>query len=319
MTDVRHTITTTAAPRTVYALLADAVSWPVNFSPTVHVEQLQRPDGNGGTERIRIWALAGDTVKAWTSRRELDPGTLRITFRQEVSQPPVASMSGAWTLEALPDGGTRIVLDHGYRAVDDDPASLAWIADVTERNSRAELANLKALAERAATGPAHRLTFDDTILVEGGRPEDAYAFLHEASRWPDRLPHVSRMELVEDDPGVQVMEMDSITRTGDRHTTRSVRICFAGERIVYKQTVLPPLLAAHTGEWRVAAVDGGVTITSRHTVVINPEAVAGVLGDTATVADALEFARTALTGNSRITLEHARSFAQGDPALVSGG
>lgn len=82
--------------------------------------------------------------------------------------------------------------------------------------------------------------------------------------------------------------------------------------------MVPPLLAAHTGEWRVVAVDGGVAITSQHTVVINPEAVAGVLGDTATVADALEFARTALTGNSRITLEHARAFAQGDPALALG-
>ncbi|MFB7246684.1 cyclase [Streptomyces populi] len=318
MTDVRHTIVTTAAPRTLYALLADTALWPVNFSPTVHVEQLERPEGDGGTERIRIWALAGDTVKAWTSRRELDPEGLRIGFRQEVSQPPVASMSGAWRLRALPDGGTEITLDHGYRAVGDDPAALAWIAEVTDRNSRAELANLKSLSERAAAQPAHRLTFEDTVLVEGGRADDAYAFLHEASRWPDRLPHVSRMDLVEDETGVQVMEMDSITAAGDRHTTKSVRVCFAGERIVYKQTVVPPLLAAHTGEWRVTAVDGGVAITSQHTVVIAPEAVAGVLGDTATVADALEFARTALTGNSRITLEHARAFAQGDPALALG-
>ncbi|MEU6278488.1 aromatase/cyclase [Streptomyces populi] len=318
MTDVRHTIVTTAAPRTVYALLADTALWPVNFSPTVHVEQLERPEGDGGTERIRIWALAGDTVKAWTSRRELDPEGLRIGFRQEVSQPPVASMSGAWRLRELPDGGTEITLDHAYRAVDDDPAALAWIAEVTDRNSHAELANLKSLSERAGAQPAHRLTFEDTILVEGGRADDAYAFLHEASRWPDRLPHVSRMDLVEDETGVQVMEMDSITAAGDRHTTKSVRVCFAGERIVYKQTVVPPLLAAHTGEWRVTAVDGGVAITSQHTVVIDPEAVAGVLGDTATVADALEFARTALTGNSRITLEHARAFAQGDPVPALG-
>ncbi|MFF0000817.1 aromatase/cyclase [Streptomyces avermitilis] len=318
MTDVRHTITAAAAPQTVYALLADAARWPVNFSPTIHVEQLERPEGKSGTERIRIWALAGDAVKAWTSRRELNPEGLRISFQQEVSRPPVKSMSGAWTLEALPDGGTEITLDHSYQAIDGDPAAPAWIADVTDRNSRAELANLKSLAEQAATQLARQLTFEDTLVVEGGRVGDAYAFLYEASRWPGRLPHVSRMDLVEDEPGVQVMEMDSITAAGDRHTTKSVRVCFAGERIVYKQTVVPPLLAAHTGEWRVVAVDGGVAITSQHTVVINPEAVAGVLGDTATVADALEFARTALTGNSRITLEHARAFAQGDPALALG-
>ncbi|MFE1310660.1 aromatase/cyclase [Streptomyces sp. NPDC058755] len=319
MTDVRHTITTAAAPQTVYTLLADATLWPVYFSPTLHVEQLERPEGNSGTERIRIWALAGDTVKTWTSRRDLDPEGLRISFRQEVSQPPVGSMSGVWTLRALPDGGTEIMLDHSYRAVEDDPAALAWIAEVTDRNSRAELANLKALAEGAVTQVERQLTFEDTIMVEGGRADDAYAFLYEAARWPDRLPHVSRMDLVEDEPGVQVMEMDTVTAAGDRHTTKSVRVCFAGERIAYKQTVVPPLLSAHTGEWRVVAVDGGITITSQHTVVINADAVAGVLGDTATVADALEFARTALTGNSRITLEHARAYALGDPALALGG
>ncbi|MBD0745904.1 aromatase/cyclase [Streptomyces sp. CBMA152] len=309
MNDVRHTITAAAAPETVYELLADAVLWPVNFHPTIHVEKL---DGDSRTERIRIWALAGDQTKTWTSRRELDPEALRITFRQEVSQPPVASMSGSWTLTALPDGGTKIALDHSYRAVDDDPAGLAWIAEVTDRNSRAELANLKALAEQADADSARRLTFEDTIVVDGARVSDAYAFLYEASRWPDRLPHVSRMDLQEDEPGVQVMEMDTVTAAGDRHTTKSVRVCFADERIVYKQTVLPPLLSAHTGEWRVVAVDGGVAITSQHTVVINPEAVAGILGETATVADALDFARNALTGNSRITLEHAKAFAQGE-------
>ncbi|WP_328535164.1 aromatase/cyclase [Streptomyces sp. NBC_00344] len=318
MNEVRHTITVAAAPETLYTLLADATRWPVDFRPTVHVEQLERPEQDGGSERIRIWALAGDTVKTWTSHRELDPQGLRITFRQEVSQPPVAAMSGAWRLTALADGGTEIALDHRYRAIDDDPATLAWIAGVTDRNSRAELANLKASAEQADTRAAGRLTFEDTIMVEGGRSADAYAFLYEASRWPDRLPHVSRMDLTEDEEGVQTMEMDTITAAGDRHTTKSVRVCFDGERIVYKQTVLPPLLSAHTGQWRVRAVDGGVTITSEHTVVIDPAAVTSVLGDGASVAGALEFARNALTGNSRITLEHAKAFAQGNLAPAPG-
>jgi len=303
---VQHAVTVAAAPETVYGLLADTALWPVNFAPTVHVEQLEQ---DGATERIRIWAVAGDKVKAWTSRRELDPEGLRITFRQEVSQPPVAAMSGAWVLEGLPDGGTGVVLEHSYRAVDDDPADLAWIADVTDCNSRSELANLKSLAEQATGRSELQLTFEDTIVVDG-EVGDVYDFLYRAQQWPDRLPHVSRMDLREDEPGVQIMEMDTITADGAMHTTKSVRVCFTDERIVYKQIVVPPLMTAHTGEWRVTAVRGGVAVTSQHTVAIRPEAVAGILGEGATVADAREFARTALSGNSRITLEHAKAFAE---------
>ncbi|MBT2510561.1 aromatase/cyclase [Streptomyces sp. ISL-98] len=306
MNDVQHTVTVAAAPRTVYELLADTALWPVNFHPTVHVEQLGQ---DGSSERIRIWAVAGDKVKAWTSRRELDPGSLRITFRQEVSQPPVAAMSGAWVIKALPDGGTEVVLEHSYRAVEDDPEGLAWITEVTDRNSRSELANLKALAERAADQDELRLTFEDTVVVDG-EVSDVYDFLYRAQEWPDRLPHVARMDLTEDEQGVQVMEMDTITTDGAMHTTKSVRVCFTDERIVYKQVVVPMLMTAHTGEWRVAAVRGGVAVTSQHTVAIRPEAVAGILGEAATVADAREFARIALSGNSRITLEHAKAYAE---------
>ncbi|MFF3920397.1 aromatase/cyclase [Streptomyces sp. NPDC001852] len=306
MNDVQHTIGVAAAPETVYDLLADATAWPVNFHPTVHVEQLEQ---DGAHERIRIWAVAGDRVKAWTSRRDRDPEGLRIAFEQEVSQPPIAAMSGAWLLRRLPDGGTEVVLEHSYRAVEDDPDRLAWIAEVTDRNSRAELANLKALAEQAADRSELLLTFEDTVVVDGGIA-DVYDFLYQAQQWPDRLPHVARMDLTEDEPGVQIMEMDTITADGAMHTTKSVRVCFADERIVYKQIVVPPLMTAHTGEWRVTEVRGGVAVTSRHTVAIRPEAVPGILGEGATVADAREFARTALSGNSRITLEHAKAYAE---------
>jgi aromatase len=305
--EVQHAVTVAAPPETVYGLLARAEMWPVNFHPTVHVEQLEQ---GAGTERIRIWALAGDQVKVWTSRRELDPAGLRITFRQEVSQPPIAAMSGRWILRGLPDGGTEIVLEHGYRAVDDGPEDLAWIAEVTDRNSRVELANLKSLAEQAADRADLELTFEDSVTVSG-EVSEVYDFLYQAHLWPKRLPHVSRMDLREDTKGIQVMEMETTTNEGATHTTKSVRVCVPDQRIVYKQVVVPPLMTAHTGEWRVTPVRGGAAVTSRHSVVIRPEAVTGILGEGATVADAREFARRALSGNSRITMEHAKAFAEG--------
>ncbi|MFE0043467.1 aromatase/cyclase [Streptomyces albireticuli] len=310
MRHARHTITVAAPPEVVHDVVADTEQWPVRFGPTLHVERLEH---DADSERIRIWATAGDEVTSWTSRRELRPDRRTITFRQEASQPPVAEMSGAWLLARRADGGTDVVLEHRYRAVDDDPRSLDWIADVTDRNSRSELAALKAVAERAPGGTdGLRTGFEDSVRIaaDAGR---VYAFLHRAQDWPDRLPHVSRVAL-EELGGVagnpQILEMDTVTPGGAAHTTRSVRVCFDGERIVYKQTAVPPLMAAHTGEWRLTAVPGGVEVTSAHTVVVRPEAIADVLGAAATADDALAFVRRAVGANSRVTLAHAKAFAE---------
>ena len=43
--------------------------------------------------------------------------------------------------------------------------------------------------------------------------EEVYEFLYRASEWPQRVPHVDRVDLTEDAPGVQVMAMD--TRTAE--------------------------------------------------------------------------------------------------------
>ena len=48
---------------------------------------------------------------------------MRISFRQEVSSPPVASMGGTWIVEAITADESRVRLLHDFRAVDDDPES----------------------------------------------------------------------------------------------------------------------------------------------------------------------------------------------------
>ncbi|MCP2262595.1 aromatase [Streptoalloteichus tenebrarius] len=301
-----HEITIAASASEVYQLIADVTRWPVVFGPTVHVEHLER---SATRERFRIWATAKDEVKTWTSVRELDPVARTIAFRQEVSQPPVARMGGRWRMEAVAAGRTRVVFGHTYRAIDDDPDSLAWIDEVVDRNSRVELAGLQSAAERGRALDELSLTFEDTVRMAGPRAA-AYDFVREAAEWPRRLPHVARLALTEDEPGVQVMEMDTIRPDGTVHTTRSVRICFPQEKIVYKQLVPPALLSAHTGCWLFEETGDGVAVTSRHTVVVDPEAVPTVLGPGATVAEAQEFARNALSRDSMTTLLRAKSFVE---------
>jgi hypothetical protein len=105
------------------------------------------------------------------------------------------------------------------------------------------------------------------------------------------------------------MEMDTVTADGSAHTTRSIRVCLPYESIVYKQLVPPALLLGHSGAWTFEDTADGAVVTAEHTVAIDPAAVAGVLGEGATIARAREFLRSALGANSRTTLAHAGAFA----------
>lgn len=304
--DTEHETTVEVGAQDVYDLLADVTAWPRLFPPTIHAERLSC---DGPSERIQIWATANDDVKTWTSRRTFDPQGLRIDFRQEVSAAPVAAMGGAWVIDPLSPTRSRVRLLHDFRAVDDDPDALAWIEQAVERNSIAELGALSANLE-ATTSAAAPFSFEDTVRVAGSA-EDVYAFLNEADRWSERLPHVARVRLEERTPGLQVLEMDTRAKDGSQHTTRSVRVCFPGRRIVYKQTTLPALMTLHTGYWQLVPDGDGVLVTSQHRVAIDETRITGVLGPDADLASAQDYVRTALSTNSLATLGHARAYAEG--------
>ncbi|MFC8076482.1 aromatase/cyclase [Streptomyces sp. NPDC057307] len=302
---VRHEVSVRAPAAEVYRLIEEVWNWPELFPPTIHVEHLER---DGAQERIRIWATANGQGKSWTSRRTLDPAALRIDFRQEVSSPPVASMGGAWIISPVSDEESLVELLHDYRAVGDDPDSLAWIDEAVDRNSRSELAALKAGIE-LNVHEDRTMSFEDSIHIEGSA-QDVYDFLNEAGLWEQRLPHVARVSLTEETPGLQVLEMDTRAKDGSTHTTRSFRVCLAPGRILYKQVTLPPLLALHTGRWSIEEHEDGVTATSQHTVVIDPANIAAVPGAGGSLAGAKEFARQVLGTNSLATLGHAKEYAE---------
>jgi aromatase len=305
--ETEHSTVVSAPATAVYELLADVTRWPVMFGPTVHAEQVERGERD---ERIRLWATANGEVKTWTSHRELDPERLRITFRQEVSQHPVATMTGAWVLSQNEDGTTTVVLEHTFTAVDDLPENVEWISKAVDRNSTAELANLARIAEQLTETAELTTTFADSVEIDGDLA-DVYEFLYQAQEWPNRLPHVQRLDLTEDLPNLQVMEMDTKTATGAVHTTKSVRVCFPEGRIVYKQQVLPALMTVHNGVWTLRPEGDKLHATSEHTVVIKRDAIEGILGEGKTVADAKAFVRNALGTNSSATLGHAKAYAEG--------
>jgi len=304
--EVEHEIKVQAPAAEVYELVADVTSWPQMFPPSVHVEYLER---SGSQERIQLWATAHGEAKTWISRRELDPAALRIAFHQERSTPPVGAMGGTWTVAPLSAGECHVRLLHEYRAVDDDPANLTWIEEAVERNSQSELAALKAHAELRSGSAELLVTLHDSVTIDGSA-QDAYDFVNEAQLWSERLPHVARVALQEDTPGLQVLEMETRTGDGSTHTTRSVRVTFPPERIAYKQIQVPALMTLHTGLWTFTDTADGVTASSRHTVVLNEATIASVLGPDAGIADARAFVTTALSTNSLATLGHAKAYAE---------
>ncbi|MFK0171020.1 aromatase/cyclase [Streptomyces sp. NPDC090306] len=304
--EVEHEITVGAPAPTVYRLLADVAQWPRIFPPTLHVDQVEH---DGRRERIRIWATAGDEAKNWTSRRTLDADALRITFRQEVTAPPVAAMGGTWIVEPVTDDASRVRLLHDYSAIDDDPGSLEWIDRAVDRNSRAELAALKENLERAHQEEELTFSFTDSVTVAGAA-KDLYDFVNDAALWPERLPHVASVQLTEDTPGLQTLEMDTRAKDGSTHTTKSYRVTFPHHRIAYKQVTLPTLLTLHTGLWTFEETPEGTVASSQHTVTLDPGKL-GVLGPDATLADARAYVHGALSTNSLATLGHARAYAEG--------
>ncbi|WP_406330744.1 aromatase/cyclase [Streptomyces sp. NBC_00203] len=304
--EVEHEITVSAPAEAVYRLIAEVRNWPRIFPPTIYVDQVEE-DGN--TERIRIWATANGEAKNWTSRRVLDPRKLRIEFRQEVSTPPVAAMGGTWIIEPVSATESRVRLLHDYRAVDDDPKGLEWIDEAVDRNSRSELAALKTNVELAHAAEDLTFSFEDTVPIAGSA-KDVYDFINDAHLWSERLPHVATVRLEEDTPGLQSLEMDTRAKDGSTHTTKSYRVTFPHQKIAYKQVTLPALMTLHTGYWTFADTADGVAASSQHTVTINTENIAKILGADATVEDAKTFVQDALSTNSRATLGHAKDYAE---------
>ncbi|WUH94334.1 aromatase/cyclase [Streptomyces sp. NBC_00433] len=303
--ETEHSRVVRAPAARLYALVADVSRWPVVLGPCVQARQTEQ---HGADERIELWAQTNGKVATWTSRRTLDPQGLRISFRQDRSTAPVATMSGDWSFHPAGDGRTRIVLTHAFTAVDDDPQSLDWIARAVDRNSTEELAALGEFAERPYPLEQSVFFFADRVEAAGVSPADVYDFVYRSDLWPERLAHVGRVDLTEDPAGVQLMQMDTITRDGATHTTASIRLCVPGERISYKQTVLPALLSGHSGLWEFEQAPGGTVIVSHHAVAVDPAAVERVLGAGTTFEQACAHVRDTLGANSRATMEAACAY-----------
>lgn len=312
MRTAEHTGMLDAPPQVAYGLVADVTRWPLLFPPCLAARVLER---DADSERIRLWAAVGNEVRSWISLRKFDEDAFRVDFRQETPSPPVTWMSGHWQCEPAADGSgrTRLVLGHEW-ATEGTERESDRIAAALEDNSRREIGAVKSWAERPGKPEDLSFSFTDRIAVSSG-PKEVYDFLFRADLWPDRLPHVAevRLETAEETAAsagahVQHLEMDTRAADGTTHGTRSVRLCFPYERIVYKQTTVPRGLLAHSGEWVITPLPEGTHVTARHWVALDPAVAEEEFGPDGGLARAREHVRRTLGGNSVRTLEAAREF-----------
>lgn len=302
-----YTVDVAAPAGVVYGLIADTTQWPLFMPPSLHVERL---DFDGTLDRFHMWVTANGAVRSWLSRRTLDAQSRRIDFRQETPAAPALAMGGSWTVDSRGPERSRLTLVHDFTVAADRPGDADWVRHATDTNSRADLAQLKETAERWKRLDELLLTVEEDVRIKGPA-ELVYDFLYGVADWPGRVPHVLRLGVTEDVPGVQLLRTDSLAADGSIHSTESVRICFpyAG-RIVYKQTRTPILFAAHTGEWAVTPDATGTTAVSRHSVLLREEAIEHVLGRGADTGQARAYVREALARTSATTLNLVKRHAE---------
>ncbi|WP_225102367.1 SRPBCC family protein [Streptomyces sp. CoH27] len=288
----------------LYGLIADATQWPLFFPHYVHVERL---GFDGAHERLRSWVISEGRIHSWVASRELDVARRRVTFSHEMTDAPIESMSGELTVHSLGDR-SRMELGLNFTVTGDAPADLAWAERVAHATGRAQLDRLAWLAEHWLKLDDLLLYFEDTVRFEGSS-DAVIDFLYRAENWPAELRHMRSVHLVEKIPGVQVMSVDSLA-DGDAQHTESVRLCFPGAgRLVHKETVTSALVSAYTCEWSVEPDESGLVLTARHHVLLQEDAIAGVLGEHATVADAGQYVRAELSRQGRLVLHQARRHA----------
>lgn len=298
---LEHTVSVAAPAGVVYGILADAAHWPVLLTPYIHVE---RVDFDGVEELLHLWDETDGRIRTTHARRALHPQAGTIRFEQENTARRGERTTGTWTVRAAGDERSLLSL-----RLDDNPAPLTHTGPgpTGDEAPRELLEQVRRAAERWTRLDELLLSFEESAWVDGPG-ELVYDFLYRVDDWPELLPHVEQVDLVEDRPGIQVAALDTCASDDGRtRSTRTVRLCFpyAG-RIVYKDTTSPDPIAAHTGEWSLTPEDSGTRVVCAHRVLLREDAVETAPGEGTSLPETRRQVRELLGRGSREALDLAR-------------
>lgn len=293
-----HEIKVAAPAQQVYRLLADLDNWPWMFRPFVHVELLGT---EGDFERVGMWTTTGDEVGHWIALRRLDEARLRIDFRPQTPEAPLATMERTWVVEPLSERECTVRLLHRYTLIEDDPAAREATDRVIDTIAGAETDAVRTAAELANEAPELLVTVTDTVGIEAPA-DDVYRTLYDVRAWPGILTHVARAKTLQDAEGLQLVEIDTMEADGGLLAMRTARVGRPAHTIAYKQLVLPPIGSSHHVRWHIAPTPKGARVTSEQTVVIDRDGVERMLGQGNSTAEATSFVRRELSAKARLLL-----------------
>lgn len=93
--------------------------------------------------------------------------------------------------------------------------------------------------------------------------EEAYKAIYEMDKWPEKLPHVKRIEVLYNDGIYQEFLMDVESNT-EMIQVRSIRRCVPYEEITFFQPTPPKFLSHHCGGWSFHKIETGCCVKTWH-------------------------------------------------------
>lgn len=247
-----------------YAMLVDVANWPLLYPWIAHTEFVERAPAE---DLVQFWAVNPlGRIRIWTSRRYLDASALRMDIEQQGSVGPITGLTGSWTFKPLPGDRCLVESRHAFHAATPEDRA----AGVTElnRHGKLQMETLKSRVENRARLAELTWSFEDSLVVESELGQ-VYRALRDVGSWPAHLPYLTALEVTEDENDVQFYDV----RTHDANeSSRYVRICLPDKGIAYKQLTVTAPVDLHLGRWTLAETPAGVSVTSAHTVLVNPSA-----------------------------------------------
>lgn len=269
-TDFTLTAKVEAPVDRVFDLVADVTQGPRFFPNVIHADRVEE---GAGEDVVRRWVLAGDQVRSWRSRRRPDRAAGLISFEHLEPGGALRGLGGQWTFKAEGERETLVELRHTIEAEGGTDAP-APAADSTRAGAENQLARLKEVAEQYDELAGLEASYEASLVIKGSLA-DVYGYFEESERWPERIPHCLSVVRSDAGPDVQVVEMDVRVPSGAIHTTKQVRVCLPGDRIVWRQVGgLPPLDQGLFGYTSFTETPEGVLARAGQTELLKPLAVA---------------------------------------------
>jgi len=100
-------------------------------------------------------------------------------------------------------------------------------------------------------------------------PQDAYNAIYDMEKWPEKLPHVKRIETLYNDGTYQEFLMDVLSDSG-LVQVRSIRRCIPNEGITFFQPKPPKFLKHHCGGWSFKSQATGCIVSTWHQWNLEP-------------------------------------------------